>query len=445
MIIFHYKYCHVLFLPIFLLFSGCTYKEEFTPKTREKKTIHYTQLGLAIPDKNVSIVNDIDPNALTGMGYGAKSCMQTPSSLHYILPGLDILVSAVCMPFGITFGTLGGFAESHNLEKLKEEDGGLQAGIGVVELYDKVQNIILTYTNENGLDIVGINTVITSIDKNQTINYSSLVSKGIDTILEFQIDKIELDEKSLVGIPVEIYLQVSANLLRASDNTVLDTDKKEIKSKHPYKQWVENDFELLNKEFNEMLETATKSIIDDLLFLYYPTFPEELSVTERTTPFYVLKPYYPEVTFEHFSNDEVILGSSHVFTEIHEQQPELHWESFPWKYDAVPQERFSDIVYDLEIYDFKTGDQVYERKGLKTNTHHVEIRLKRETKYLWRVRARFLLDSKPRFTEWSGVYQNSIGDIPVWRFGTDKSFGAYRWRTLQNKKYFSYAFIIEED
>lgn len=431
-----YRCAFILLISWALLFSGCSYKEEFRPKTREKKTIHYTQLGLVIPNQKVLIQNNIDTSVMSGMKHGADYCTN-------ILPP-DFLSAAImlaCLPFGAIYGAVAGHEESIDLEKLIKDQGNIQIRLEATELYNRLQEVISNYTQENGLHI----SAVVSPENNQTVDYSQIASKGIDSIIEFKIDKIELDEKSLGNIPVGIYLQVSGKLTKVSDSETFITDRKEIKSKiHTYEDWVKNDFELLNKEFNRMLEIAAKSIIDELLFLYYPTLRKELP--ERTAPYYVLNAYYPEVLFHMFSS-AIVRGSKHMFTEILEQQPVLSWESFPWEYDEIPKERFSDISYDLEIYDFQSDTLVYERKGLKENRHKVEIVLKKNTKYLWRVRSRFLLENKIRLTEWSGVYNRNIFnvDVPAWKFGTNESDTYLGPRTLDLKKHFSYAFIIEDD
>jgi hypothetical protein len=75
-----------------------------------------------------------------------------------------------------------------------------------------------------------------------------------------------------------------------------------------------------------------------------------------------------------------------------------------WQFIEADLTRVSDVRYDLRIWEVqgkRKGDLVYDRKRLETTSHRIAKRLKPDTKYLWTVRARFLLDGNPRVSEWS--------------------------------------------
>jgi hypothetical protein len=96
--------------------------------------------------------------------------------------------------------------------------------------------------------------------------------------------------------------------------------------------------------------------------------------------------------------------------------PTLDWVSFPRPDDlkATPglEKRVTDVRYDLRVWeavDDMRGPLVYERDGLHETTHRVEARLPPGTRYLWTVRARFLLDGKVRTTQWSAFSRGGLG------------------------------------
>lgn len=452
-----FKPFYFILLSLFLLFSGCAHKKNFSPSTRDKKAPKYTSIGYLTSIKDTSINDNIDHGVLSGIIYGAKPCFIpgafTAGEGGALLGGVYLIV---CLPIGTTVGATVGAYESKQLDSTKKEKGTIQARINISSIYKKIQNISVSYSHDNNINVRHIETIDMGFKENNNTDYSILDSKGIDTIIEFEIDEIMLDETGIVDTPIFITLKVSAKSIKTSDGTIIDTTKRKINSDiHSYEEWIADNFKLLDKEFNTLLEIVVSSIIDEFLLVYYPTLPKELVETEnqkkpeRHAPYYVLSAYYPEPTYrfgdirELFSDKyEIILaGSPHQFTLIKEQQPFLKWESFPWTYDQISKKEFTDIVYDLKIYKYR-GSLVYTRKGLKHNSHQVEDLLHLNTKYLWTVRARFNLDGKPRATEWGGLY-----DLyrPAWTFGDDSNDWNIKYWPLSSKKYLYYPFMIIEE
>jgi hypothetical protein len=88
--------------------------------------------------------------------------------------------------------------------------------------------------------------------------------------------------------------------------------------------------------------------------------------------------------------------------------PTLRWEAFPRSVDreAAPEEmaRVMNVSYDIEVargVDLQPGPVFYSRTRLPYPEHTLEAVLEPGTTYLWRVRARFDLDSRHRVTEWA--------------------------------------------
>lgn len=96
------------------------------------------------------------------------------------------------------------------------------------------------------------------------------------------------------------------------------------------------------------------------------------------------------------------------FVEADSVQPALAWQSvtqtlYENNKRNIDAATISDITYELRIWETDTGYSgklVYRRLGIPTTYHTVEEPLKPNGEYLWSVRAHFLLDGKPRVSEW---------------------------------------------
>jgi hypothetical protein len=84
---------------------------------------------------------------------------------------------------------------------------------------------------------------------------------------------------------------------------------------------------------------------------------------------------------------------------VWEPLPRMYLRSAPASWEAVRDRR-----YDLRIWnvvDDAPGDIVYERHGLTSTRHQVEVPLEPATTYFWSVRLRGTVDGHPRAAPWS--------------------------------------------
>lgn len=137
-----------------------------------------------------------------------------------------------------------------------------------------------------------------------------------------------------------------------------------------------------------------------------------------------LRPEYPE-------NRNRTGSLSHspeiLFVEVDSLQPTFRWETFPRPHDFKADKqgmlsRIKNVTYDLKIWRSENNSLsqvIYNRLGLPTPSHKIEIPLEPCAKYFWTIRARFELDSQVRVTEWgnsqSGEWQGEVYFItPRW-------------------------------
>jgi len=96
------------------------------------------------------------------------------------------------------------------------------------------------------------------------------------------------------------------------------------------------------------------------------------------------------------------------FVEVDSLKPTLRWQRFPRDKDLKADkegnlDRVEDVSYEVRIWKTVYGDSghlVYARAGLRSPYHKLDQSLEPSTKYLWTVRARFMLDGRPKVIEW---------------------------------------------
>ncbi len=453
------KFCtrpnpYLFFFLIFILsFSGCTYKEHFLPVTRDKTIVNYKRLGLNVPEKSIIIQNNVDIGTLRSIEQSFTECMAiSPPDLF-----LSAATLMLCLPINLPLNLVKSQDELKKLDLLKKEKGSLEISLKDINLQEKLKTIATDYTRKNMIDTMSLSENYSPIQEDGSIDYLPLFLKGLDTVIEFEIIKITLEEAGLTDTPVFITLEIKSKLINTEDNRVLNsTDKKINSDAHSYQEWISNDFKLLRDECDTLLKVMVVNHIDEHLFLYYPILPAGISkdTTKREAPYYVLNAYHPKPIFAtpdmreiSFKEYERVNGSSRRYVPIKEQKPLLKWEPFPWDYDQMPPKRFSDVVYDLEIYAYE-GQLVYTKEGVKENEHRVEKALSPGGKFFWTVRARFKLDGKLRFTEWAGFYGGRMSDWHdqhAWKFGTKRAEGHLDYAPLNEKKHHYYPFTILEN
>lgn len=130
------------------------------------------------------------------------------------------------------------------------------------------------------------------------------------------------------------------------------------------------------------------------------------------------------------------------FVTVESFQPTLRWEPFSQfvarrSIDKASLSQMSEVSYDLRIWraeikssawfhakKYYPAELVYEKKGISTPHHQVEIPLALATDYMWTVRALFQLGSEDRVTQWGRVGRhiaprsNSVPNPLYYRFAT---------------------------
>ncbi|MCP4692321.1 MAG: hypothetical protein GY859_30025 [Desulfobacterales bacterium] len=114
------------------------------------------------------------------------------------------------------------------------------------------------------------------------------------------------------------------------------------------------------------------------------------------------------------------------FVEVDSLQPTFRWRAFPGPKDDFA-DKIRDVTYELRVWTATreaSGKLIYARQGLKTSFHKLEEPLEASTRHLRSVRAHFLIDGKPRVTEWG------MAGLPL-RNESVPNFSCFRFKTPQ--------------
>jgi len=130
-----------------------------------------------------------------------------------------------------------------------------------------------------------------------------------------------------------------------------------------------------------------------------------------------LHPEYPPLekkTFALFSE----------FVPVDSLRPTFRWQPFPGAVDPGV-ESVQHVTYELRIWEAARGMPTklkYARAGLELPVHRLEEPLDPSTRYLWSVRARFVVGERPRLTEWSmaglTLRNETVPNLSCFRFET---------------------------
>jgi hypothetical protein len=289
--------------------------------------------------------------------------------------------------------------------------------------------------NRNDIPVEIVHHHIQSTSKDNKLFYNDLRLQKYATLLELQMLSVKFKSSGSKGAP--ICLEMSAKGRKISTKTHKVVDELIYKqplgcNKLPY--WFKNDGNPIVNSIKEGYKLLAENIVDEFYFIYQPKGMNDIKqdMSKRIVPYFVLSPQYPSIAFKS-SNPQYKyhIHNGISFSDVNSLYPTFRWERFPRNvdYSADKQNRFSNISYDLRIYEYeghrfknhkkislyKRGE-VYEITGIRQPFYKLKTRLKPCQWYRWTVRTRFKLNGEWRATEWTGTY-NTAGGLG----GTDQT------------------------
>lgn len=399
------------FCLILILLSGCatTNPHSFSSPVPEEVRTEIRHV-LIVPAKFEPQI-DYHPSFAKGRDIGAAKGAASGAAMG-ALSGAAIAVGSVygvlLLPFFVAGGaviggtTLGiaGALDSVPEEKVKLTEETVDNALVKLD----VQGTMAEQIYRAGSDLTDYEyTIFKRIGpttQEEIPDYRTLNLKGINIILEVKV--ISLGFKGGKGSNPYISIDMKVNV-RAINVTSGDEIYSDIwyyvSREHTLFEWVENNVQLLNDEFEHCYQSLAQNIIEGIFLLY------EFHVDSKWEGSWtcVLQPFYPEYKGIDFFKREL------KYPEVDSLQPKLKWEAFPREKDINGDKkgilnRIDEITYDLKIWreqDFIHNEPIYTKQGIEKPEHDIEVTLEQSKKYFWTFRARLKLGDQYRVTKWA--------------------------------------------
>jgi len=236
------------------------------------------------------------------------------------------------------------------------------------------------------------------------------IMQSADIVMEVRITDLGFIGGEGRDPAVSFFMDAAISLSRVKDGKELYSGKSSYSSRpQRFSEWSRNNANPLRLEFEKAYKRIAEQVIENL-FLIHDFHIDSIWSTDM---YCMLKPVNPPLTMLGFFSHE------RITPKLESRKPTFQWEAFPRDKDLRSDSKgllshISDISYDLIVW--KTRDNiptelVYDKKGLvltervlreeRIVEYTIDKELEPSTEYYWSVRARFMLDGKPRLTRWS--------------------------------------------
>lgn len=232
------------------------------------------------------------------------------------------------------------------------------------------------------------------------------LKKKFNTAIEIGVLEVGFNKESHGGSnpSLTFFMIARARCVRINESVeIYSRDFIYFSGSYTLSQWAENDAKRVQREFERSYERLAERMIQELFVLV------DASRGDYKGCGLMPKAPKPEYNFFRACLD---------FTPIDTVQPVFEWEAFQGAVDpltGIPR----PVSYDLKIWkadEGYLGDVVYDREGLASCRHRIEIRLEPSTRYFWSVRARFKIDGRAKATDWAfssvpGYHVSALGKV----------------------------------
>ena len=231
-----------------------------------------------------------------------------------------------------------------------------------------------------------------------------------DIIMEVSITDLGFQGGEGRDPAVSFFMDAEIHLSRVRDGKELYAGKS-FHSSRPqrFSEWSKNNATPLRLEFEKAYARIAEQVIENIFLIH----DFHLDSIWSTDMYCMMKPFKPPLTMLGFFSHE------RITPKLESQSPTFRWQAFPREKDLRSDSkgllsRIRDISYDLVIW--KTRDHiptslVYDKRGIvltekvsdgeRIVEYTIDKALEPSTEFYWSVRARFMLDGRPRITRWS--------------------------------------------
>jgi len=255
-----------LLLTILIINLGCAHH---LPPLSEEVSANLGKIGVVTSDHYARLyfpkkpVTDWGEGCIGGVDIVIPDPPQTPSPdvLGYFIAML--FYAPIAAPIGCIAGVLSTESES----EVQEAEALLRNAFGELNIKETLQYQFLRVAQEKTPYKFVVLENIEFDDIKEKLNYSSLVEKGVDTVVWIDISKIGLTTGRTSGINPSLRFNMSCSieLIRATDGEVVYRQFwKRWGDDDEFVDWADNYAEPFRKEFNRCCKSVAEQIVEDL-------------------------------------------------------------------------------------------------------------------------------------------------------------------------------------
>ena len=361
--------------------------------------------GPLLPTKGETTAQGAAAGAVAGTLYTFEAIVTLGPLAALLLP--------IMVPVGIVAGAAAGHAEGSPPQEIKHSAQDWQKAMSSLHMQERLRTKLMAALSEAQASPqlrLYADAGPTTPDEKPT--YREFKEQ---TVLEAGVVRVELvplgqDRKEN---SYRLAVTTHARAVDPSRQLVLDEMTHVFRSPaHTVSEWLQDNATAFTQAMNDAMEETAHDIVTEFFRIYYPPASAEPGDSRQSAvPYFYLQPLYPGVDRWPWTST----------TQVDSLRPTLRWESFPRSFDLSSSNgqaiQFTQVSYDLALYSvnantvreepstthFVPGPLVLQVTGLTEPRYRLEEPLVPCGRYAWTIRARFLLNGHPRWTEWSDI------------------------------------------
>jgi hypothetical protein len=216
------------------------------------------------PEARVQTPLNEKDGAKAGASDGVKEVLKNPHSLGIILLPIALPVALpVAAGVGAAVGSLRGVPDSEKEEAMAV----LNRVTAELKIQETMREHILNVAQEKTIYhfsiIEDLGPTFSSYEK---VNYNSLGSSGVNTVLEISVDKWRLVGCGTINPPLSFVMWATIRIIRVGEGQELykDTFRYVSRKENKFTKWAANNGQLFKEEFNSGYRSLAEEIVRKL-------------------------------------------------------------------------------------------------------------------------------------------------------------------------------------
>ena len=189
---------------------------------------------------------------------------------------LALAIIATSTTVGALAGGVYGAVAALDVETVEEAEAALTHVLGNLSMQEALRDHVLEEARKHTEYSFVLLKDQGPTTGDETINYRTLATQGINTVLELRMESIGLDGEWGVDPPLAILMDVRTRLIRLEDGALLYDHTFPYRSGvHLFTEWAAHDGQLFREGLDSGYQTLAREIVEELFLLY--RFPARFS------------------------------------------------------------------------------------------------------------------------------------------------------------------------